>query len=189
MRYPPTRKAETREKLVVAAMDILGRGTIDRLTIGDVTAAIGATNGAFYAHFPSRDALVETALERMFSDAIEKFSRPSASGVAASFIRSYISEAHCDRKGGGCPIALFSGQSASFSPGARIVFANGTAQTISTLQRLLDDHSPGTAEASKLLASLVGALSLARSLGGEAGKQALETARAVLMREVAEDRS
>ncbi len=188
MRYPPTRKAETREKLLAAATELLGRGNIDRLTIGEVTAAAGVTHGAFYAHFSSRDALVEAALDRMFSDAIDKFSRPSASGAAASFIRRYLSEAHCDREGGGCPIALFAGQSASFSPGAKIVFADGTARTISTLQRHLEEECPGSAEASRLLATLVGTLSLARSLGGDAGKQALGTARARLMREVSKTR-
>ena len=153
-----------------------------------MTAAAGVTNGAFYAHFSSRDALLEAALERMFSEAIDKFSRPSESGVAASFIRRYLSQGHCNREGGGCPIALFAGQSASFSPGARIVFADGTARTLSTLQRHLDDEFPGAADASTLLATLVGTLSIARSLGGDAGNQALEGGRALLMQEVGKAR-
>jgi TetR/AcrR family transcriptional repressor of nem operon len=66
MRYTSDHKHETRTKILNAAARVLREQGPDRLAIGEVMASVGLTHGGFYAHFPSKDALVEEALATMF---------------------------------------------------------------------------------------------------------------------------
>ncbi|HEX6569386.1 MAG TPA: TetR/AcrR family transcriptional regulator [Acidimicrobiales bacterium] len=46
-----------------AALDALSTGGIAAVAVEPIAARLGATKGSFYWHFPSRDALVEAALD------------------------------------------------------------------------------------------------------------------------------
>jgi len=47
-----------------AALDAIGKGGIGAVAVEPLAAALGVTKGSFYAHFPSRDALIEATLRR-----------------------------------------------------------------------------------------------------------------------------
>jgi AcrR family transcriptional regulator len=47
-----------------AALDAIADGGIGAVAVEPLAAALGVTKGSFYAHFPSRDALIEATLDR-----------------------------------------------------------------------------------------------------------------------------
>jgi AcrR family transcriptional regulator len=46
-----------------AALDVIGEGGIDAVTVDDLADRLGATRGSFYWHFADRAAVIEEALE------------------------------------------------------------------------------------------------------------------------------
>ncbi|MEV4325240.1 TetR family transcriptional regulator [Microbispora rosea] len=54
--------AETRERLLRAAVDVFARRGYDGTRVADIAAAAGVSNGALYAHFGSKAELIVAAL-------------------------------------------------------------------------------------------------------------------------------
>jgi AcrR family transcriptional regulator len=54
--------AETRERLLRAAADVFAERGYDGTRVADIAAAAGVSNGALYAHFPSKAGLLVDAL-------------------------------------------------------------------------------------------------------------------------------
>ena len=54
--------AETRERLLRAAADVFAERGYDGTRVADIAAAAGVSNGALYAHFPSKANLLVDAL-------------------------------------------------------------------------------------------------------------------------------
>src|ERR1700685_434956 len=54
--------AETRERLLAAAADVFAERGYDGTRVADIAAAAGVSNGAMYAHFPSKAELLAGAL-------------------------------------------------------------------------------------------------------------------------------
>jgi AcrR family transcriptional regulator len=71
---PPTdrrarRKAQTRERLVVAARAVFARQGIDATRINEITEEADVGFGSFYNYFESKDAIVDAVLEHVLSAA------------------------------------------------------------------------------------------------------------------------
>src|SRR5580704_5257820 len=54
--------AETRERLLLAAADVFAERGYDGTRVADIATAAGVSNGAMYAHFPSKAELLADAL-------------------------------------------------------------------------------------------------------------------------------
>jgi AcrR family transcriptional regulator len=61
-RIPGVTAAETRERLLRAAADVFAERGYDGTRVADIAAAAGVSNGALYAHFPSKAGLLVDAL-------------------------------------------------------------------------------------------------------------------------------
>ena len=62
----------TRERIVEAAVRLIGERGYGETTVGDIEEAAGLTRraGAFYRHFPSKEAVLVEALDRLSADFI-----------------------------------------------------------------------------------------------------------------------
>jgi AcrR family transcriptional regulator len=60
------RSAETRRKLIDAAIQVLRESSYANLTINKVTQRAGVTNGAMQHHFPSRDDLLLALMDAVY---------------------------------------------------------------------------------------------------------------------------
>ncbi|SHI44187.1 transcriptional regulator, TetR family [Tessaracoccus bendigoensis DSM 12906] len=65
------RRRATREKLVLAALDLFGRNGIDATSVEQLCEAAGFTRGAFYSNFETKDDVCEAVARYMAEESIE----------------------------------------------------------------------------------------------------------------------
>lgn len=171
MRYSTEHKAATRERVLKeAAKEIRAKGP-DNVAVAGVMARAGLTHGGFYAHFPSKDALVQEAIGTMFADARARSEMIDAAGdpraVLRAYVDFYLSPAHRDRRDRGCPLPTLSGDFARSEEATRSRFGAGVVGIAKRLAVPLAalGHGDGAAESHALIAQLVGAVALARAVG------------------------
>ena len=64
MRYPASETAEKHEQILTEAARLFRERGLSGAGVAEIMKAAGLTHGAFYAHFPSKDALAAKAVER-----------------------------------------------------------------------------------------------------------------------------
>ncbi|HEY5851106.1 MAG TPA: TetR/AcrR family transcriptional regulator [Lysobacter sp.] len=168
MRYDTARKLQTRQRVLQVAARAIRSDGPTRVGVAGVMREAGLTHGGFYAHFGSKDELVAAAIGQMFDDGLERLrqsldGRNAADGLAAYF-RRYLSAAHRDAPGHGCPIAALAGEVPRLDPAARDAFADGSRQLTQALADSLSrlGHDEASTLATSVLAELVGTLAMAR---------------------------
>lgn len=123
MRYPQSRKHESRERILSAAADLFRRRGLDATGVDAVMAAAGLTAGGFYAHFRSKDALIAAAVgkagEKAHARWIVPFDGLRGPAWSRAFLDSYLSEAHRDDRESGCTLPSLSADVARASVPAR----------------------------------------------------------------------
>src|SRR5690349_15265171 len=60
------RRAETRRKLIEAAIQLLHEAGFARFTLGEVASRAGLTTGAVQHHFPTSDELLREVIEAVY---------------------------------------------------------------------------------------------------------------------------
>src|SRR5690349_24924134 len=105
-RLTGVRKAETRRRIIATASERFKTDGIDGSGISTLMSDAGLTNGAFYAHFESKDDLVANVVADQLRTQKESYGalRPGREGLE-DFVREYLSPEHRDNPGDGCPSA------------------------------------------------------------------------------------
>ena len=188
MRYDAEHKARTRERVLVEAARSLRIEGPSRLGVAEVMKQAGLTHGGFYSHFRSKDDLIGEAIRVAFGDAKEMFEQAcqgrTPRAALAKYIAAYLSMAHRDGPGHGCPLPALATDLPRMGHEARSLYADGVRRLTARLHGLLEAGEIRDAEAlaPSVVAELVGALSIARALpdAAEAG-QVLRRSRAALI--------
>lgn len=170
MRYASEHKQQTRDKVLRAAARAIRSDGPDQVGIASVMAEAGFTHGGFYAHFASKDELVAAAIERMFDGALRRWEheskdRPPAAALSR-YVDFYLSSGHRDARDRGCPAAALASDFPRLPLAARERFSDGSRRLVDALaatMAALGRRDP-VGDARSMLAELVGALTLARSL-------------------------
>ena len=166
MRVSREKMHEHREHILDAAATLFRERGLDGVGVAEIMEAAGLTHGGFYRHFASKDALAAQACGRAFEQALGRLRRRSN---VASHAIGYLTERHRDQPGQGCPIACFAAEIADSAAPVRTQFVDGLSRYLDLLaERLPRDR------AIALVASLVGALLLARATAGEAPELSAE---------------
>ena len=169
MRYDSDHKARARERILDSAAKAIRKHGPDRIGVAAVMKEAGLTHGAFYAHFPSKQALVAEAVGKMFEAPYSRFAAETGGRSPAEALRAYVdfylSPSHRDLLDRGCPLPSLSGEMARLPDSARRRFNQGAAHLREALIGLL--HEMGKSEpetlAASVMAELVGAMALART--------------------------
>lgn len=187
-RTPNSRKEDTHEHILEVASRALRREGYAGVRVADVMKEAGLTHGGFYAHFPSRDALIVEALGRAGRDSAAVVARAAearrAKGASAfrSLVETYLSERHLASPETGCPVAALG----SDMPRQSLAVREASALRVERLIEAVRSALPGATRSSAAVATatLVGALQLARALGdNDEGRAVLGAARAALLRQ------
>jgi len=183
----PGRKQLTHDRILDTAAAALRTGGFAGIGVADIMKRAGLTHGGFYAHFPSREALLAEALERAGQDSgrrlrsdIDAGERKGLSPFRA-LVESYLSERHLKSPESGCPVAAL----ASEMPRQAEAVQQAAAARVANLVRGIGEALPAghpEGAASVVAGQLVGALQLARALGDNtAGRRHLAAARRFLI--------
>lgn len=169
MRYAAEHKQNTRKTLLRAAAAAIRADGPDRVGVAAVMAQAGLTHGGFYAHFPSKGALIAAAIGEMFEQRealiLEATAGRRPSEALEMYVRHYLSPKHRDAKRSGCPIAALASDLPRLEAAARKRYAEGSRRihALIAAQFTALGHADAGARADSMLAELVGALAMARA--------------------------
>ena len=105
-RYDKEHKEATRRRIIETAGRRFKQDGIDGSGIATLMGDAGLTNGAFYAHFDSKDDLVATVVgEELGRQAAAFGELPPGRAGLEEFVRWYLSRDHRDHRDTGCPSA------------------------------------------------------------------------------------
>jgi TetR/AcrR family transcriptional repressor of nem operon len=129
----------------------------------------GLTAGAFYAHFPSKQALLAAALTHAGAEATgrinESIARLSGRSWVEGFLSQYLGKAHCERVEDGCPIAALVSDVSRADETVKESFEGMVGDLASRLAvHASADGGTDPERAIAALAMCVGGLALARSV-------------------------
>jgi AcrR family transcriptional regulator len=167
MRYSKDHKQATRRRILDAAGRRFKQDGIDGAGVATVMSDAGLTNGAFYAHFSSKEDLVANVLADQLRAQRQSFdAQPSDRAGLEAFVRSYLSPEHRDQFADGCPSAALLDEIARRHPDTREVFTGEVMGVVDDIASRLDptDAEGARADALTVFGLMVGTLQLARTL-------------------------
>jgi TetR/AcrR family transcriptional regulator, transcriptional repressor for nem operon len=167
MRYGKDHKQATRQRILQAAGRRFKQDGIDGVGVAAVMSDAGLTNGAFYAHFASKEDLVANVLADQLRAQRQSFdAQPPDRGGLEAFIRIYLSPQHRDQYADGCPSAALLDEIARRPAATKQVYTGELMSVIDDIASRLNPTDPETArtDALTLFGLMLGTLQLARAL-------------------------
>ncbi|MDC6282736.1 TetR/AcrR family transcriptional regulator [Pandoraea sp. XJJ-1] len=172
-------KEASHERIVRAAARAIRRSGYGGTGVADIMKEAGLTHGAFYAHFPSREAMLAEAADQASAES----NAVAASVLAAvppeqalrALIQVYLSKEHLEGIETGCPISALGSEMPRQSPEVRRVATRRIKEMIDVVARQLPDWGQPSAHERALftVATMVGTLVLARAVDEPALSEAL----------------
>src|ERR1700682_1496814 len=175
MRHSKAEKAKTHKRIVAIASKRCREEGLAGIGIADLMKEAGLTVGGFYKHFKSRDDLVAEAV----GSALELWKRQvdaAASGgppvTYESLVDEYLSEAHRNHPGTGCPVSALAGDLARTDRRTRALVSRKVRDNIELLTTLIrntnkTDRGSARSQAILTYCALVGAIGMARAISDE----------------------
>ena len=183
----PSRKAQSHDRIVETAARAIRRAGCQGVGVADIMKEAGLTHGGFYAHFPSRDALLVEALGRAGRDSAERMdarmAKRAGNGDSAlrTLVQAYLAEEHAANFERGCPVAMLVAEMPRQVPEVQEAGRERVTSLIARVRRCLPEGADPQ-QALVITSALVGAVQLARALGpGAQAKTVLKTTRDSLL--------
>jgi len=147
--------------------------------LADLMGQAGLTHGGFYGHFESKHDLCAQACTRSFEQSLAYWSQPGRGDQTdpgtglKRFIHAYLSRRHRDGHGSGCAVPALAADVAREPVGSpvRLAFASGMRRLIDMVGTLLPANRSARHKREQsllLIATLVGAITIARATQGDA---------------------
>jgi TetR/AcrR family transcriptional repressor of nem operon len=165
-------KGRTHEAILGSAARLLREKGITGAGVADVMKGAGLTVGGFYAHFDSKESLIDEALRRTSEELrqrlFERLEDKPPEKRAEVVLKRYLSAEHRDEFMQGCALPAVVGEIGNTAVEYREVLREQIAAMSSALEELLPAASepPRRYLAVGLVALMYGGLSLSRALRG-----------------------
>ncbi|MDQ1073002.1 TetR/AcrR family transcriptional regulator [Streptomyces canus] len=168
VRYGKEHKSETRRRIIETAGRRFKQDGIDGSGVATLMKDAGLTNGAFYAHFASKDDLVTTAIADQLKAQAENVVALAAPGRAGleQIVRGYLSPQHREQLGDGCPNAALLDEIGRCTETTRQAYTDGVLILVEGIADRMAPEAPSSArvKALSLLGMMAGTLQLSRAL-------------------------
>lgn len=183
-----TRKEQSHERIVEVAARAIRRAGYRGVGVADIMKEAGLTHGGFYAHFASRDALLVEAMQEASRDneaaLLESIARQMAKGHSrfSALIGAYLHDTHMEKAENGCVVAALASEMTRQGDAVQ----DEARRRINYLVEFVRSALPEGVErqqAEVITATMVGALQLARTLDGTAGRALLAQTREALIQQ------
>jgi TetR/AcrR family transcriptional regulator, transcriptional repressor for nem operon len=138
--------------------------------VAEIMQAAGLTHGGFYKHFDSRDDLVAEAVEAAVAQSREGIGEviEGADDPLAAFVDWYLSPAHRDEPGTGCPVVALGADAARADERVRTTYTGQVERYIAQMAELLrGDDEDIRRRAIAAVSAMVGALLISRAVDDE----------------------
>lgn len=164
-------KERTHSVILESASRLLRERGISGASVADVMKGAGLTVGGFYAHFASKEKMIDAALRRtaqeMRARLFHRIEDKPPADRAEVVLKRYLSAAHRDLITEGCPLPAVVGDVSTTAGEHREVLAEQIDGLATELERLLPRRAvPRRQLALGMIALMYGGLSLARALRG-----------------------
>jgi TetR/AcrR family transcriptional regulator, transcriptional repressor for nem operon len=167
VRYGKEHKQVTRQRIIETAGRRFKRDGIDGSGVATLMKDAGLTNGAFYAHFASKEDLVATAVADQLRDQRERLAAvaPDRAGLE-QLVRAYLSPEHRDNPEEGCPSAALLDEITRCGDPTKQAYTDNALAFIDDFAARLTPHDPRSARTKTLsvYAMMIGTLQLSRAL-------------------------
>ncbi|MDE2517237.1 MAG: TetR/AcrR family transcriptional regulator [Rhodospirillales bacterium] len=186
---PPAAAAPpgTRQRILAAAAPLFQRHGTDGVGVDAIMHAAGLTHGGFYAHFPSKEALIAECAATSLARSAARWQRVAAEAPAAAalaqLVDAYLDPRHLQGDVPSCVLATL-GPDIARRPAARAGITASLRQMVAALARCLPGRQAARKRQRALasLSCLVGAVTLARLADDPAlATEFLDAARAELI--------
>ncbi|WP_416411601.1 TetR/AcrR family transcriptional regulator [Pantoea sp. App145] len=162
-------KARTRQRILDEAAKVMRECGTESIGVASLMKRVGLTHGGFYAHFASRDVLVEAVIAQMFADSAQRLAAivqiEDPAQRLNQLIDNYLSDVHRVTPGEGCPLPALASEMAHLPLEARTLFSQRREVVRQRLAHPLQELGNPQADrlAASILAEMVGAMALARA--------------------------
>jgi len=183
VRYPPGHREKSRARILRSAAELFRSEGIAATGVDRVMARAGLTAGAFYAHFPSKDALVAEAVDAGAIASREhwygRFDDLRGRAWAEALVETYLSGEHRDDRTSGCILPSLGGEIGRARRPSRLRFERRVRAMFDFIEaRTNNELSADRALIVAALAACVGGLLLSRAVVTPAlSREILEGAR------------
>ena len=168
-------KAKTHKRIVAIASKRFREEGLAGIGIAELMKEARLTVGGFYKHFKSRDALVAEAVYSALGTWRRRVDAAASGGPPVTYeslVDDYLSEAHRDHPGTGCPVGALTGDIARSDKRTRALVTRQIRDNIELLATLIRDtgekhKSTAKSQAALTYCALVGAIGMARAVSDE----------------------
>ncbi len=163
LRVSKEKAAENRERILNAAATLIRERGISGAGVDALTRAAGLTHGSLYSQFGSKDSLVAEAFRFALAKAAENLEEARD---LKSYVMGYLSAAHRDAPGKGCPFAALGSEMPRSSEAVKGVFTSGLRRTVDRIGELIGEGPKRRRDEQALaaVAAMIGALILSRAV-------------------------
>jgi TetR/AcrR family transcriptional repressor of nem operon len=196
--------ARNRQSIIDAATRLFRVHGVEGVGLNELMREAGFTQGGFYNHFASKDALVAEVMTNAMIGAnarlVESIGKPLEAHHCNRFarqIKNYLSPGNRDDMQNSCAVACLAPDARRMSDAAQTGYAHGLDRVLDQLTSIVEDDpelcaadEPPRGRAIALYAQMVGALMLSRavlSTDRALANEILSAARNDLLRAVGED--
>ena len=150
MRVSREKAAQNRDRILMEAARLFREHGLSGVGVDALTDAAGLTHGSVYSQFGSKERL-----------AAEAFGH---AGPLEDYIGRYLSPDHRDQRGDGCVMAARAGELPRQGADIRHRFTDAVRAVTTRISRLLPGRRVSEDDALNVVATMVGALILARAV-------------------------
>ncbi len=171
MKVSKDQSARNRRKVLVTAAKLYRERGFEGASVNDIMRQAGFTHGGFYGHFDSKEDLIAQACQQVIEENLDSWKKRSGEAKEnplAEIAKSYLSEAHCNHRDGGCLFAALSNDLSRQAKPVRTVATQGLRRFFDFLESLVPGKADQTRrrrdQAITTYAGMIGGIVMARAV-------------------------
>ena len=161
MRVSKEKAAENRGRILSEAARLFREHGLSGVGVDALTDAAGLTHGSLYSQFGSKERLAAEALSHAVTTSS---ARMSNAGTLDDYVIQYLSADHRERRGDGCVMAALASEIPRQGVAIRHNFTDAIRAVTKQITSLMSGRRKSEYEALAIVATMVGALTLARAV-------------------------